>query len=56
MNGNLVVPELLDGIVETAVDQFVCGDRGAVPATTIVTYGGDRVLRTRLAITPSSDQ
>jgi AcrR family transcriptional regulator len=27
INGNLVVPELLDGIVETAVDQFIRGSR-----------------------------
>jgi hypothetical protein len=26
-DGNLVVPELLDGIVETAVDQFTPGSR-----------------------------
>ena len=30
INGNLVAPELLDGIVETAVDQFL---RGARPST-----------------------
>jgi hypothetical protein len=27
INGNLLAPELLDGIVETAVDQFIRGSR-----------------------------
>ncbi|MFB4269392.1 TetR/AcrR family transcriptional regulator [Nonomuraea sp. GTA35] len=32
VNGNLVVPELLDGLVEAAVDQFMRGSRRRQPA------------------------